>query len=197
MTSQAKAIGVVAALLLCGASGPHGAAITEQDGFLQPAVQHGRDSGLLILTGAAREGGGARQGGANRGGGGGNAHQVRSSANNNVNHNRSTNANANRNINANQNINANVNRNVNVNRDVNVDVDRNYYGDWDDRWHPVATAAAVTATAAVVGSIVRSIPPSCSTVVVNGISYSQCGSTWYQPQYAGTSVQYVVVNPPQ
>jgi hypothetical protein len=128
---------------------------------------------------------------------------VRSSANSNVNHNRSTNANANRNINANrnvnanQNINANVNRNVNVNRDVNVDVDRNYYGDWDDRWHPVATAAAVATTAAIVGSIVTSIPPSCSTVVVNGIGYSQCGSTWYQPQYAGTSVQYVVVNPPQ
>ena len=25
----------------------------------------------------------------------------------------------------------------------------------------------------------------------------QCGSTWYQPQYAGTTVQYVVVNPPR
>ena len=31
----------------------------------------------------------------------------------------------------------------------------------------------------------------------NGISYSQCGSTWYQPQYYGSSVQYVVVNPPR
>jgi hypothetical protein len=61
----------------------------------------------------------------------------------------------------------------------------------------LATAAAITATAAVVGSIVRSVPPSCSTVVVNGVSYSQCGSSWYQPQYVGTTVQYVVVNPPQ
>ena len=25
--------------------------------------------------------------------------------------------------------------------------------------------------------------------------YQQCGSTWYQPQYVGTSVQYVVVSP--
>jgi hypothetical protein len=33
--------------------------------------------------------------------------------------------------------------------------------------------------------------------VVNGITYQQCGSTWYQPQFAGTSTTYVVVNPPQ
>lgn len=67
--------------------------------------------------------------------------------------------------------------------------------------HPVATAAAVTtatvATAAVVGSIVHSIPPSCSATTVNGVTFQQCGSTWYQPQYSGTSVQYVVVNPPR
>jgi len=37
----------------------------------------------------------------------------------------------------------------------------------------------------------------CSSVVVNGIGYSQCGSTWYQPYYSGTTVQYVVVMPPQ
>ncbi|MDP0919487.1 hypothetical protein Q6272_31025, partial [Klebsiella pneumoniae] len=67
--------------------------------------------------------------------------------------------------------------------------------DWDDHWHPLRTATTVALTAAVVGSIVRSLPPDCSTMVVNGISYSQCGNTWYQPQYAGSSVQYVVVNP--
>jgi len=95
--------------------------------------------------------------------------------------------------------NVNVNRNVDVNRhvDVDVDVDRHYHNDY----HPVATAAAVTAaavtTAAVVGSIVRALPPSCSAVVVNGLTYQQCGGAWYQPQYAGTSVTYVVVNPPR
>jgi hypothetical protein len=38
----------------------------------------------------------------------------------------------------------------------------------------------------------------CQTtiVVVNGISYSQCGSSWYQRGYAGGSVTYVVVNAP-
>jgi hypothetical protein len=28
------------------------------------------------------------------------------------------------------------------------------------------------------------------------MTYQQCGGTYYQPQYAGSSVTYVVVNPP-
>jgi hypothetical protein len=99
-------------------------------------------------------------------------------------------------VNVNRNRNVNRNTNVNVNRNVNVNVDNNYR-----RRNPVGTAVAVTAaavvTAAVVGSIVHSLPPSCTTTVVGSVSYQQCGSTWYQPQYAGTSVQYVVVNPPR
>ena len=66
----------------------------------------------------------------------------------------------------------------------------------DNDYHPVATAAAVTAgvavTSAVVGSLVRSAPPSCVPVNYGGMVYQQCGSTWYQPQGS----QYVVVNPP-
>ena len=34
-------------------------------------------------------------------------------------------------------------------------------------------------------------------VVVNGVTYYQCGSTWYQPAYQGSQVTYVVVNPPK
>jgi len=34
------------------------------------------------------------------------------------------------------------------------------------------------------------------STVVNGVAYQQCGSTWYEPQYSGTNVQYVVVNAP-
>jgi hypothetical protein len=99
-------------------------------------------------------------------------------------------------------VNTNVNRNanVNVNRNVNVNVNNEWHGG-GCCYHPVATAVAVTAaavvTAAVVGSIVHSVPPSCSTVVVNGLAYQQCGSTWYQPQFAGTSTTYIVVNPPR
>jgi hypothetical protein len=93
-----------------------------------------------------------------------------------------------------------VNRNVNVNR--NVDVDVHHGGRYGGGYYnnPVATAAAVTAaavvTAAVVGSIVHSLPPSCSSTQINNVVYQQCGSTWYQPQYSGSSVQYIVINPP-
>jgi len=107
--------------------------------------------------------------------------------------------------NVNRNANVNRNTNVNVNRNVNVNVNNNYHGGGyyggGCCYHPVAVAAAVTATAvvtaAVVGSIVHSVPPSCSTVIVNGLTYQQCGSTWYQPQFSGTATTYVVVNAPR
>jgi hypothetical protein len=95
----------------------------------------------------------------------------------------------------NVNRNVSVNRNVNASRSVNVDVD------YHDDYHPVATAAAAaaaaTVTSAVIGSIVHTKPPDAVPVVVNGITYLQVGSTWYQPQYAGTQVTYVVVAPPR
>jgi hypothetical protein len=34
-------------------------------------------------------------------------------------------------------------------------------------------------------------------VYVNGITYQQCGSTWYQPQFSGGNTTYVVVNAPR
>jgi hypothetical protein len=106
------------------------------------------------------------------------------------------------NRNYNRNTNVNVNRNVNVHRDVDVHVHGGYYGGccYHD-YHPVATAAAVTATAmvtaAVIGSIVHTLPPSCTSVIVNGIGYQQCGSSWYQPQFSGSQTTYVVVNAPR
>jgi hypothetical protein len=33
-------------------------------------------------------------------------------------------------------------------------------------------------------------------VVVNGITYDQCGSTWYQPVYQNGQIAYRVVSPP-
>lgn len=174
----------------------------------------GRGGGGRSAGGGNRGGGGAAA--ANRGGGGGAAaanrsgggqRQVRSQATSNVNH-RAGNANVNSNRAANANINNNRNniannsgnRTVNNVNNVNVAGDfdgNNWNGGWDDDYHPFAAAAVVGGTAAIVGSMVNSIPPSCTPVVVNGATYSQCGSTYYQPQYAGTSVQYQVVNPPQ
>ena len=89
----------------------------------------------------------------------------------------------------------NSRHNVNVNRNVDVDVHGR------DDYHPVATAAAVTATvgltAAVVGSITRSLPSGCAPVLVGNVAYQQCGSTWYQPQIVGSQTQYIVVTAPR
>ena len=123
-------------------------------------------------------------------------------ANTNTNANRNVNANSNTNVNANKNV--NVNQNVNVNRDVNVNVNKNYngggYGGPCCYNSGVGTAAAITAaavgTAMVVGAMVNSLPPSCSAVTANGVTYQKCGSTYYQPQFAGGNTTYVVVNAP-
>jgi hypothetical protein len=127
------------------------------------------------------------------------AGNVRTQSRQSVNVNR--NANVNRNVNVNQTV--NVNRNVNVHVDNDVHVHGGYYGGPCCYYnpHPVATAAAVTATAvvtaAVIGSVVNTLPVGCTTVIVNGFSYRQCGSTWYQPQISGSTTTYVVVNTPR
>jgi Family of unknown function (DUF6515) len=125
-------------------------------------------------------------------------HSARSSASSSVNRGTSSNVNKSTNVNTNKNVNVNSNKNVNV----NVDNNRGYSGGYNSGccYHPVATAAAVTATAvvtaAVVGSMVNTLPPSCSTVIMNGIAYQQCGSTWYQPQFSNGNTTYVVINAP-
>jgi hypothetical protein len=104
--------------------------------------------------------------------------------------NKNTNVNSNRNTNVNVNSNKNTNVNVNSNRHVDVDIDV------DRGFHPVAAVATVAVTAAVIGSMTYSLPPSgCVPVMVGNVMYQQCGPNWYQPQYVGTSVQYVVVAP--
>jgi hypothetical protein len=133
-----------------------------------------------------RGGGGGGGGGARAAGGGGAKHNVQ--ANNSRADVRSNNVRS-----------TSVN-NVNVNKNVNVNVDNHRGGccnnGWDNDYHPIATAAAITATvavtSAVVGSMVRTVPPGCVPVNYGGMIYQQCGSTWYQPQ----GPQYVVVYPP-
>jgi|SRR4029434_2545342 hypothetical protein len=146
--------------------------------------------------GAARAGGGGGDragagGGARAGAGGGGGRQIDSSQTdvraNNVRNSSVNNVNSNRNV------------NVNANRNVNVNVDNQggcCGGGWDNDYHPVARAAAVTGavavTSAVIGSMVRTVPANCVPVNYGGMVYQQCGSTWYQPQGG----QYVVINPP-
>src|SRR5262245_26304079 len=139
---------------------------------------------LVLVAVAPGEAAGKRDGGGARASGGGTRHNAQ------VN-------NSNRDVRTNNVRNTSVN-NVNVNKNVNVNVDSHGGGccGWDDDYHPIATAAAVTATvavtSAVIGSIVSAPPPNCVPVNYGGIIYQQCGTTWYRPQGA----QYVVVGPP-
>jgi hypothetical protein len=81
---------------------------------------------------------------------------------------------------------------------VNVDNGWNAYG--YAGYHPVAAGAAVAttaavATAAVIGARAYALPPSC-VAYTYATAYYNCGGAWYQPQYEGSSVVYVVVNQP-
>ncbi len=93
------------------------------------------------------------------------------------------------------------NNKVNINIDNSKTVKRNYgHNDryYDNRYyrHPVGTALAVTAAAIAIGSIVGTLPVGCTTVIVVGATYRQCGSVWYAPRYSGSNVNYIVVNDP-
>jgi hypothetical protein len=87
----------------------------------------------------------------------------------------------------------------NINRNINVDVDHNYGWGGGGYYRPgygAGVVAGAVVGAAIVGSYYRTLPPSCVTVYRGAVSYYQCGSSWYQPVYSGSTVQYVVVNAP-
>jgi hypothetical protein len=138
-----------------------------------------------------------------RGGGGGRAQVNRNVTRTSVRSDQTVN----RNVNVNRDIDRNVNRDVDVNRNIDVNRDIDFDRDIDvdvdyDRWgHPVARGvaagvAAGVATSIALGTRVAVLPAGCTTIVAGGITYSQCGSTWYQPYYSGATVQYVVVGSP-
>ena len=152
-----------------------------------------------------------------RGGGGArNARSVQATAPSSVRASRTTSAS--RNLNASQNVNANrnvnVNKDVNVNRNVNRDIDvhhhydGDYHNDWDNAGAFVAGAVVGGITGAAIasasqpntvvvtaGTVVTTLPSGCTTAIINGISYHQCGGVYYRPQYSGGSVVYVVTTP--
>ncbi len=90
---------------------------------------------------------------------------------------------------------------ANINNNVNVNVDNGWDGCCHNGWygHPVAAGVAFGATAAItaaaIGSVAHTLPPSCVGYTY-GSYYYQCGDVWYQPQYVGTTVTYVVVKEP-
>ncbi|OBZ23369.1 hypothetical protein BK647_10905 [Pseudomonas protegens] len=68
--------------------------------------------------------------------------------------------------------------------------------DWYHPWGAAAVIGATTAAAFAIGTQVDSVPPDCVSVVASGVAYQHCGNTWYQPQYIGGSLRYVVVAAP-
>jgi acetyl esterase/lipase len=83
---------------------------------------------------------------------------------------------------------------VNVNTVRRADVDVHVHGGY--YYNPGPSVGALVATTLVVGAIVASLPPNCSTLIVNGIAYHSCGGTYYQPRYSGSTVTYIVVTKP-
>jgi hypothetical protein len=60
---------------------------------------------------------------------------------------------------------------------------------YDDAWKYAVGASLTAAT-------FRALTCASRTVVVNGVSYYNCGPTWYNRAYSGGSTTYVVVNAP-
>jgi hypothetical protein len=61
----------------------------------------------------------------------------------------------------------------------------------------LAVAGAVAVGTAITASAFQSMSCPMTPVVVNGLTYYQCGSTWHQPAYKGTEMTYIVINPPK
>jgi len=59
---------------------------------------------------------------------------------------------------------------------------------------PVYYAAPV-AYAPAVGTVVVALPPGCSSMSINGISYMNCAGVFYMPFYSGGALMYQVTNP--
>ncbi|MCK5536046.1 MAG: hypothetical protein KAI79_04420 [Bacteroidales bacterium] len=129
----------------------------------------------LFNTAEAKRGG---RGGARRGGG--------------TRRNKSRSGSRNRNVNVNRNVNKNVNVNVNRNNRYYGGSRRGGYGYYRGR-HLVGFGVGLAMGSVIAAS---TMPSSCVTTYVNGISYRRCGSAYYHPQYEGSTVVYQVVSSP-
>lgn len=55
-----------------------------------------------------------------------------------------------------------------------------------------AVVGAAVVTAIAIGTIVATLPPSCSTLIVDGVTYQNCSGNYYAP----SGSQWIVVNAP-
>jgi hypothetical protein len=60
----------------------------------------------------------------------------------------------------------------------------------------VAETTEIVASSPAIGSVVTILPDDCVNTVVDGCVYYHCGSVWYQRQYTGSNVTWVVVRAP-
>lgn len=90
---------------------------------------------------------------------------------------------------------AGVRRNTNINRNVNVN---HYYGGGGHYGYWGGRTVVAWSSALVIGSMVAaaSMPTTCTTFITNGVTYKQCGSSYYHPYYQGDTVVYKVVSSP-
>jgi hypothetical protein len=61
-----------------------------------------------------------------------------------------------------------------------------------------AAAAAATQQAAAglpIGTMVPSLPPGCTSTVIGGVNYFQCGGVYYRAGFQGNSIVYIVSAP--
>jgi hypothetical protein len=64
-------------------------------------------------------------------------------------------------------------------------------------YYPTTTYSEVKQTVpAEVGTVVNDIPEDCKPETVNEINYKICGVNWFEPQYSGTEIEYIIVDPP-
>jgi hypothetical protein len=57
-------------------------------------------------------------------------------------------------------------------------------------------SAAPAASGVPIGTVVQALPAGCKSVVVGGVSYSDCGGVFYKAAFQGNNLVYVVVPSP-
>jgi len=60
---------------------------------------------------------------------------------------------------------------------------------------PAPAPAAAPGGSLPIGSVVTTLPPGCTTDVLNNIEYQRCGSTYYRAAIQGSNLVYVVQQP--
>jgi hypothetical protein len=64
---------------------------------------------------------------------------------------------------------------------------------WDDHHHYGYSGGIYVGTST---TYITTLPCTTTAVIVNGVTYYNCSSTWYQRGYSGSSVTYVTVKAP-